>query len=281
MRLPRLAKGTKARSTERDASAPGETRALYQVVGYLLPPLVALFIAGVAWEIWVRVADVPTYLIPAPSRIFERLFDGIGFFVKHGGITLGEALAGFALGSAVAIAGATIMAHSRLLERSLFPLAVLVKVTPIVAVAPLFVIWFGFGSFPKILIAALITFFPVLVNGLVGLRDVRTESLEFFRSVSASKREVYWKLRLPGSLPYLFAAFRISVPLAVIGAVVGEWFSGDRGLGSVIIVAHNNLDMPTLFSAIVTLAVIGIGLTIFVWYLERRVLFWHESNIIT
>lgn len=238
-------------------------------------------VAAVVWEIWVRVAGVPEYILPAPSLILERLVQDIGFFSKHGGITLGEALGGFLLGALGAIFAATIMAHSRFLERSIFPLAVVVKVTPVVAIAPLFVIWFGFGSFPKILIASLITFFPVLVNALTGLRAVRPEPLEFFRSVAASRREIYWKLRLPGALPYLFAAFRISVPLSVIGAVVGEWFSGDRGLGSVIIVAHNNLDMPTLFSAIVTLAMIGVGLTILTWYLEKRILFWHESNIIT
>ena len=139
------------------------------------------------------------------------------------------------LGAAVAFTGATLMAHSRFLERTLLPIAILVKVTPIVAVAPLFVIWFGFGSLPKIFIASLITFFPVLVNAMVGLRAVNPGALDFFRSLHASRTETYLKLRLPSSLPYLFAAFRISIPLSVIGAVVGEWFSGDRGLGSVII----------------------------------------------
>jgi len=277
--LPRLLRGARARPTEGVSAAPGETRALTEVALYVLPPAVALITAAVVWELWVRAADVPTYIVPAPSVVLDRFFAGIGFFAKHGAITLAEALAGFALGAGVAIAGASLMAHSRVLERSLFPLAVLVKVTPIVAVAPLFVIWFGFGSFPKVLIAALITFFPVLVNGLTGLRSVKPEAHEFFRSVNASNMQTYWKLRLPGSLPYLFAAFRICVPLAVIGAVVGEWFSGDRGLGSVIIVAHNNLDMPTLFAAILTLAILGVGLTVLTWQLERRVLFWHESNI--
>ena len=170
------------------------------------------------------------------------------------------------------------MSRSRATERSLLPLAVLVKVTPIVAVAPLFVIWFGFGSFPKILVASLITFFPVLVNALAGLRSVSYEALDLFRSLNASNTEILWKLRAPCSLPYLFAAFRISVPLSVIGAVVGEWFTGDRGLGSVIIVAHNNLDMPRLFAAVAVLAVIGISLTALTWYAEKRVLFWHESE---
>jgi NitT/TauT family transport system permease protein len=247
-------------------------------VAYVVPPALALVIAGVVWEAWVRIGNVAEYIVPAPTAIFSDLFGDIGQFALHGGVTLGEALAGFALGASVAIVGAVVMSQSRLLERSLLPLAVLVKVTPIVAVAPLFVIWFGFGSFPKILIASLITFFPVLVNALAGLRSASPEALDLFRSLNASNAEVLWKLRAPGSLPYLFAAFRISVPLSVIGAVVGEWFTGDRGLGSVIIVAHNNLDMPRLFAAVAVLAFIGISLTALTWYAEKRALFWHESE---
>ena len=259
---------------------PGVLRATWlPALGYLAPAAVALAVVAVSWELWVRLFDVKVYILPRPSLVLDRLIGDIGYFAGHGWTTLWEAMAGFALGCAVALTGATIMAHSRVLERSLFPLAVLVKVTPIVAVAPLFVIWFGFGSFPKVLIAALITFFPVLVNGLAGLRSVDPGALDFFTSLKASSREIFLKLRVPSALPYLFAAFRISIPLSVIGAVIGEWFTGDRGLGAVIIVAHNNLDMPTLFSAIFVLAFIGIGLTMLTSYTERRVLFWHESEI--
>lgn len=251
----------------------------FSALGYILPPAFAIAVAVAIWEAWVRAAGVPVYIVPAPSVVIARLWGDFGFFALHGGITLAEALAGFALGAAVAFTGATLMAHSRFLERTLLPIAILVKVTPIVAVAPLFVIWFGFGSLPKVLIASLITFFPVLVNAMVGLRAVNPGALDFFRSLHASRAETYFKLRLPSSLPYLFAAFRISIPLSVIGAVVGEWFSGDRGLGSVIIVAHSNLDMPTLFSAILVLAFIGITLTIITAYIERKMLFWHDSTM--
>ncbi len=266
------------------ASARAERRshrlsAIAEALRYLLPAAAALFVLGVAWELWTRIAGVPVYIVPGPIVILERLFGDLEHFASQMGVTLYEAMAGFAIGSAVAIAGATVMAHSRTLERGLLPLAVLVKVTPIVAVAPLFVIWFGFGSAPRILIAALITFFPVLVNALTGLRSVDPGALDFFRSVNASGTQVFFKLRAPSSLPYLFTAFRIAIPLSVIGAVVGEWFSGDRGLGSVIIVAHNNLDMPTLFSAILALAFLGISLMILTSFVEKRLLFWHESAI--
>ncbi len=247
-------------------------------LSYVLPPVIALSVAGVVWELWTRLTDVPTYIVPAPSEVLNRLVGDIWFFAGEGAVTLAEALTGFALGTLVALALAALMTHSRFIERSLLPLAILVKVTPVVAIAPLFVIWFGFGPVPKVLIVALITFFPVLVNGVTGFRSVDSGTMDFLRSIRASRREIFLKLRAPSAMPYLFSAFRVSTPLSVIGAVIGEWFSADRGLGSVIIVAHSNLDMPTLFSAIFVLSFMGVGLTILLSVIEKRVLFWHESS---
>jgi NitT/TauT family transport system permease protein len=245
--------------------------------GALLPPVSTLLMAAGVWEAWVRLRDVPEYLVPAPSAVVARMAGDPAFFVREGLVTLQGALAGFALGSAVAIALAVAMAHSRFLEKSIFPLAILVKVTPIVAIAPLLAIWFGFGLVPKVFIAALIAFFPVMVNGLLGFRSVNPGALELLQSLAASRLEVFLKLRVPSSLPYLFAAFKVSIPLSVIGAVVAEWFSGDRGLGRVIQVANNNLDLDTAFGAIFSLAILGIGLYLLTAALERRLLFWHES----
>ncbi len=246
---------------------------------HLAPPIVALATAAGVWEAWVRARDIPTYLVPAPSVVVRRMAEDPAFFAQEGWSTLYGALLGFAMGSAVAITLATVMAHSRIMERSLFPLAILVKVTPIVAIAPLLAIWFGFGLVPKVFIAALIVFFPVMVNALVGFRSVNPRALELMRSLAASPAEVFLKLRLPSSLPYLFAAFKVSIPLSVIGAVVAEWFSGDSGLGRVIQVANNNLDMPTAFGAIFSLAILGIGLFLLTSAIERRLLFWHESAV--
>ena len=241
-------------------------------------PIITLTAVGVLWEVAVRVSGVAEYLVPTPSAVWSRLSGDLSYFLFHGLITLYESLGGFALGTLVAVIAAGVMAHSRLFERTVYPIALLIKVTPIVAIAPLFVIWFGFGSFPKMMIAALITFFPVMVNTFIGLRSVNPTTLDFFRLLDASDAQVLIKLRIPGALPFVFAAFRIAVPLSVIGAVVGEWFTGDRGLGSVIIVAHHNIDMPTLFSAIAVLACIGLGLTGITALIERRVLFWHDSQ---
>jgi NitT/TauT family transport system permease protein len=164
-------------------------------------------------------------------------------------------------------------------DRTIYPLAVLVKVTPLVAIVPLFVIWFGFGLVPKILIAALITFFPVMINSLIGLRSVNPEMVDLFNSVAASNWKIFRRLRVPISLPYIFASLRIAAPLSVIGAIVGEWFTGNIGLGSVIVVAHNNLEMPKVFAAVIVLACIGIALTSCIVILEKYLIFWNDITI--
>jgi len=243
-----------------------------------LPAVISLTAGFVAWEAWVEIKDVKPYLVPSPSSVVERLYEDLWFFAAEGFKTLQGALLGFLLGATIAIALALVMSQARFLERSIFPLAILIKVTPIVAIAPLLTIWFGFGLMPKVFIAALIVFFPIMVNALIGFRSVNPNSLALLESLAANRAEVFWHLRLPSALPYLFAAFRFSVPLSVIGAVVAEWFSGDRGLGSVIYIANNNLDMRTAFAGVFMLALLGVGLFLLTAEAERRVLFWHESN---
>ena len=246
-------------------------------VVYILPPAVALAVALACWEFWVAWRDISIIVVPRPSDVVDRFFQDPEFFWREGAYTLYEATLGLLLGSAFAIGLAVMMAHSRLAERTFFPLAIIIKVTPLVAVAPVLVILLGFGTTPKIVVAALLCFFPALVNAMTGFRDVNPGALQFLRSLHASPWQVFWKLRVPSAMPYLFAALRVTYPLALIGAVVAEWFTGDRGLGLVIFVANYNLDTPTLFAAIGVLAIIGVTLNILLSLLERRVLFWHES----
>jgi NitT/TauT family transport system permease protein len=279
--MERAAQHEKANARQMEAGASKRAPLWIRLARSATPPALALVVAVGAWEAWVRLRGVPEYLVPAPSAIIQRLTEDPGFFARQGGITLYGALAGFAVGSAVAFLLAVAMAHSRFLERSLFPLAIMVKVTPIVAIAPLLAVWFGFGLAPKLFIIALIVFFPVMVNAVIGLRAVDPWALQYLQSLAASPWEILVKLRLPSSLPYLFAAFKVSIPLSVIGAVVAEWFSGDEGLGRVIQVANSNVDMPTAFAAIVSLATMGILLYFIVALLERRLLSWHESAIET
>lgn len=266
-------------STETSVVRPRRRSVLREAAVTILPSIVGLALALAAWQAWVEIKDMKPYIVPGPSLVAQQLYDEPMLFIEQGLRTLEGAMLGFLVGAAVALALATIMAQSRVLERAIFPLAILVKVTPIVAIAPLLTIWFGFGLMPKVFIAALIVFFPIMVNALVGFRSVNPNALSLLESLSASRSEVFLRLRLPSSLPYLFAAFRVSIPLSVIGAVVAEWFSGDRGLGAVIFVANNNLDMKKAFAGIFTLAVIGVGLFLITSFIERRVLFWHESTL--
>jgi|TARA_B100001750_G_scaffold240545_1_gene250510 NitT/TauT family transport system permease protein len=249
-----------------------------QAMQWIGPPIIIFTLLFAVWEISVRLSGVADYLLPSPSRIIMEIISNSSDYALNTLVTVGEAIGGFVLGSIVAIIGAIAMYQSRFLERGLLPVAILVKVTPIIAIAPLFVIWFGFGFIPKILIAAIITFFPVLVNCLAGMRSTSSDVTDLLKSLDASKSEIMIKASIPNSYPYLLASFKIAIPLAVIGAVVAEWFSGDKGLGSMIIRANNNLDMPQLFGAVFILAFIGILLTSLVWYIEKRVLFWHDSQ---
>ena len=249
--------------------------ALARLVG---PPALALALLFAAWEAWVRLRDVREYLLPAPSAVARALADDPERYLDAASATLVAAAGGLLIATTLALALAIAMAHSRAVERALYPPALLLKLTPIVAVYPLFTIWFGFGLWPKMLVAALITFFPTLVNAVVGLRSVDPAALDALRSLDASPAQLLWRLRLPSSLPYLFAALRISVPLALIGAVVAEFLSGDGGMGQLILIANGDLDTATLFAAVAVLVTMGVTLTAVLAYGERRVLFWHAST---
>jgi NitT/TauT family transport system permease protein len=263
-------------------SAPKRWEAWWRgFVTTMLPPALVLLAVAIAWESFVITRDVPEFVLPRPTSILLRLVQRPGyFFIENGALTLFEALAGFFSGGVTAIVLAAIMARSRLVERSLFPVALLIKATPIVVIAPLLIIWFGYGVAGKIIMAALICFFPILVNTIVGLRSVNPTALEFLESVSASEWEIFTQLRVPTALPYVLASFKISVSLAVIGAVVAEWAGASQGLGRVIIYAGAQFDQLSVFAGVLVLAIMGIGLTAVISWLERRFLYWHESVIV-
>jgi NitT/TauT family transport system permease protein len=259
------------------AQGNGRRRHFRTVASYVLPPAAALAALLVFWEWYVDWRDIHIIVVPPPSEFIERFFEDPGFFWREGAYTLYEATLGLTVGTLFALAFAVLMSHSPAAERALFPLAIGLKVTPLVAIGPVFVIAMGFGTEPKVAMAALLCFFPTLVNAITGFRDVNAGSLEFMRSLNASPWQVFWKLRLPSALPYLFVALKVTYPLALTGAVVAEWFVGDRGLGHVILRANSNLDTPTLFAAIAVLALSGVLIYTLISLVERRVLFWHES----
>lgn len=227
-----------------------------------------------AWEIAVGLNNTPPYLLPAPSLVARTLADNTLRYLNAAVVTLLEALVGLALGLGVGALVAIVITFWRVLERGVLALAILVKATPIVAVTPLLIIWFGFGPVPKIIVIALMTFFPILVNVHVGLRSTDDAILDLFHSLAASRWELFRHAQWPSALPYLCAALRVTGPLSLVGAVVAEWAGASGGLGRTMWLAYTNLDMPALFAAVVCSAVMGIGLYGLVIAFEARVIFW-------
>jgi NitT/TauT family transport system permease protein len=259
--------------------ASSKRGAIPSLIDAAFPPLILLAAVLVFWEVGLLLAGWPSYLLPRPSAVALRLASDPAFFVGQGAITLGEALGGLALGAGGGFAIGAAMAAWRPLERALLPLAILVKVTPVVTIAPLLVLWFGFGPTPKVLIAAILTFFPMVIASVSGLRSVDPTAYDVFRTLGARSFQTFLLLRLPSALPMLLAAAKVCATLALIGTVVAEWVGAERGLGRAILLANTNLDTTAVFAGVVTLGVMGVALVGGLTLLERRLLFWHESQL--
>jgi NitT/TauT family transport system permease protein len=246
----------------------------------LLAPVIGIAAFLLAWQLLVVVFDVKKFVLPKPSDILSHINSDWSFYISNARTTLWEAFVGFAIAFVTGVIGATAMAEWRFVERAALPLAVLLQVTPIIAYAPAVVIWVGTGFKPIVVITALVCFVPFLINGVTGLRSVDPHLIELARSVDASWREVYFRLRLPSALPNLFAAARIAVGLALIGAVLGEFFAlVNHGLGASIRVAQLRPDLRMqLWGSIYVLAALGAAGTLLITLLERLTLHWHSSQ---
>jgi ABC-type nitrate/sulfonate/bicarbonate transport system permease component len=231
------------------------------------------------WEAAVQLTRTPPYLLPAPSLVIQTLFAHPGLYAEAAAITLSEALLGLLLGVLAGVLIASLLTLLPGLEDGVMTLAILLKSTPMVAIAPLLTLWLGFGVLPKIIITALLTFFPVLVNVLSGLQRTDPAMLDLFRSWHAGRWETFFHLRAPYALPYLFSALKISAPLSLIGAVVAEWTGASGGLGRTMWLAYSNLNLPFMFAAILLLAAGGMALFRLLDMLEKKVIFWQGSMV--
>ena len=241
-------------------------------------PLVVIAVILIVWELAVRLFGVPAYLLPPPSAIARRMATDYELLAVNTWITLGEVLAGFALAIVVSIPLAAILAQFRVVENAVYPTLVASQTIPKVAIAPLLVVWFGFGLTPKILIAFLICFFPIVVDTMTGFRCVPREVIWLARSMGASQWKTFMKIRIPAALPNIFAGLKVASTLAVVGAVVGEFIGADRGLGYQLIVANGLMDVQLSFAVLVTLSLLGIALYAAVELLERVTLPWQVSH---
>ena len=229
----------------------------------------------VAWKAVVIVGDYPTFILPPPEVVAARFVSGWteGTIGRHAGTTLLEVALGFASGAASAIVVGYGLARSRLVERLVSPYIVAAQATPILALAPLLVLWFGPGLTAKVVICALIVFFPVAISTMVGIRAVDARLLELARSLRATRRQVLVGLEIPAAMPSIFGGLRVGVTLAVVGAIVGEWAGSERGLGVLVNLARGSLfDIPLLFATLVTIALLGIALYALVVIVERILL---------
>jgi NitT/TauT family transport system permease protein len=245
-----------------------------------LPLAVVLFLAVVGgWELLVRLFAVPKIVLPTPSSVALAIWHGLGEgdMLKHFGVTFYETLAGFVLGSAFGLVLGALIGQFPLLERTLYPYVVAFQTLPKVAIAPIIVIWFGYGVSSKVVITATIAFFPLLANTIVGLRSVPTEQIELMVAFTASRWQIFWKARLPQALPYIFVGLDVAIVLSVIGAIVGEFVGAQAGLGYLILQRNFNMDMAGVFAILVVLSAMGIGLHMLVNAIQRRVVFWMES----
>jgi NitT/TauT family transport system permease protein len=238
---------------------------------------VAAFLFG--WAFLVYALEVPPFVAPSPVAVIATLVAKFDMLMRNLAVTATEALLGFALGNLAAIAIATVFVHKKSMEEAFFPVVVLINTVPVVAKAPILVLLLGNGMEPKIAIAALICFFPTLVNMVRGLESTNPQAMELMRVLSASPREIFFKLRVPNSLPYLFSALKIASSTAVIGAIVGEWIGSTVGIGALIIQSTYNFDTALLYATVVVGSAFSVVFFIAISLLERMVVRWQAPVV--
>ena len=236
--------------------ATARMRSLAAHVAWLMPAL-SLFCCLAIWEAAVRYFQVPVYLIPAPSLIAGKLIAGYPLFLEETLHSVAAIITGFTLAALVGIPSATLMVYSAWFRRTVYPILLTAQVLPKVALAPLFIVWFGFGLLPKVLMTFLISFFPIVIDTLTGLNAVRPESLLLIRSMGGTRWQAFYKVRLPSALPSIFGGFKVAITFAVVGTIVAEFVGSDHGLGYILVLARGNLDTVTVFAAILWLVAIG------------------------
>ncbi|CAN5692660.1 ABC transporter permease [soil metagenome] len=241
-------------------------------------PFVVLAFVAFLWWLVTNREWVEPYLVPKPRDVAELMIEQRSFLWHHIWITSYETVAGFVLAVAIGQLAAMAIVYSVTIEKALYPILLFAQVVPKIAIAPLFVVWLGFGPAPKILIAALIACFPSVISSGAGLRSVDPEMLELAATMGASKFRTFRKIRFPTSLPHLFSGLKVAATLAVVGAVVGEFVCANAGLGYVLLIANGNLNGPLLFAGLILMTLIGIVMFVAIEVAERVVLPWHASR---
>ncbi len=240
-------------------------------------PLVAMLAVLIVWAAAVQMFAIPDYLLPAPLDVVRRTIRDWHVLARHGVYTLESVLVGFGAGVLVGVPLAFAVVMSRSLERVMMPFLVMSQTIPKVAIAPILVVWLGFGILPKIAVVFLITFFPIVVSTVAGLKSVESDMIDLVRSMGAGTFKIMLRVRGPSALPQMFAGFKIAICLSVVGAIVGEFVGSDRGLGYLLLTSTGTLDGTLVWSALFILIALGIILFAIVSKLERLAIPWHVS----
>ena len=236
---------------------------------------------GVVFGVWWLVADrelVANYLVPRPAQVLDVLTGQWSFLMRQTWVTFYETVLGFVLAAAFGLLAAVLIVYSSSLDKAIYPLVLFAQVIPKIAIAPLLIVWFGLGLTPKIVLAVLIAFFPVVISGVAGLRSTDPELLDLSATMAGGPWKTFAKIRFPNALPHLMSGLKVAVTLAVTGAVVGEFVGATEGLGYVLVVANGSLDAPMLFADLLLMSAIGILLFVVVEVAEALLIPWHASR---
>jgi NitT/TauT family transport system permease protein len=262
-------------TTERTKEQSG-----FSIAGILrwLTPLAGVFVFLAIWQIGVMVYKVPAYLLPPPTDVAQTFVSEFPRLLRHGWVTTYEMLLGYGLAVAIAIPLAIAITSSKRFDEFVMPTMLFFQVIPKVAVAPLFLVWFGVGALPKVLVAFLISFFPIVIDAAVGLRSMSPEMGDLARSMGSTRLQIFLRFRLPTSLPYLFSGLKVAATLAIAGAVVGEFVGADQGLGYLLLVTNSNMETSLMFATLVALTIIGLTFFYIVEFVEALLIPWHVTH---
>jgi NitT/TauT family transport system permease protein len=241
----------------------------------VIPPIASILIIFILWQVYIWIFNIPVYLLPTPLKILESFIHNAWLIFYNAKTSIFEATIGFLFSIPVAVLLAILVVWSRTIDRTVMPFVIFSQTVPKVAIAPLLLVWFGFGIISKVLIVFMMAFFPIFISMLSGLRAVDHEMLNLINSMRPSKLQVFMKLRIPNSLPFLLDGFRLAVVRSVLAAVVAEWISSDRGLGHLVLYADAASDAPLLFGTIALLAGMGLVGFLIVTALGRFMVPWY------
>jgi len=243
-----------------------------------MPTLILTFVVLVVWELVTHLFDIKAFVLPAPSAILRELIDRQALLASSALVTAEEIIYGFLFSMVVGVLMALIIVRFDWLGRAVYPLMVLFQNVPKIALAPLFILWFGYDLAPKLLLIVVMAFFPISLNMLVGLQSVDPNLITLLKSVGASRNEVLWRIRIPNSLPYLMSGLKIAVTLASIGAIVGEFSGASAGLGYLIQFASTQMETALVFAAVVEVSVLGMICYYAVEFVEWRFITWAPKS---